>query len=146
MSIPRLRRTMGKRPFALPRPSGVSGRGPSPGACARLPGYSGCPALANPDCVEPGARRNPRAEPAIPGPTRSSAGSASGGEPRQGNGHDNGLCARRAAAVLIVAVAIGAVGGQAKDMEESFRAALAALGLAVILIYLILASQFARFT
>ncbi|HEV7557593.1 MAG TPA: efflux RND transporter permease subunit, partial [Kofleriaceae bacterium] len=38
------------------------------------------------------------------------------------------------------------VGGQAKDMEESFNAALAALGLAVIFIYLILASQFASFT
>jgi multidrug efflux pump subunit AcrB len=38
------------------------------------------------------------------------------------------------------------VGGQAKDMQESFQAALAALGLAVIFIYLILASQFASFT
>ena len=38
------------------------------------------------------------------------------------------------------------VGGQAKDMQESFEAALAALGLAVIFIYLILASQFASFT
>ncbi len=38
------------------------------------------------------------------------------------------------------------VGGQAKDMEESFQAALAALGLAVIFIYLILASQFASYT
>ncbi|MEP6942903.1 MAG: efflux RND transporter permease subunit, partial [Betaproteobacteria bacterium] len=38
------------------------------------------------------------------------------------------------------------VGGQAKDMKESFEAALAALGLAVIFIYLILASQFASFT
>ncbi|HEY1459188.1 MAG TPA: efflux RND transporter permease subunit [Casimicrobiaceae bacterium] len=38
------------------------------------------------------------------------------------------------------------VGGQAKDMKESFQAALAALGLAVIFIYLILASQFASFT
>ena len=38
------------------------------------------------------------------------------------------------------------VGGQAKEMEESFQAALAALGLAVIFIYLILASQFASFT
>jgi multidrug efflux pump subunit AcrB len=38
------------------------------------------------------------------------------------------------------------VGGQAKDMEESFQAALAALGLAVVFIYLILASQFASFT
>ena len=37
------------------------------------------------------------------------------------------------------------VGGQAKDMQESFQAALAALGLAVIFIYLILASQFASF-
>jgi hydrophobic/amphiphilic exporter-1 (mainly G- bacteria), HAE1 family len=38
------------------------------------------------------------------------------------------------------------VGGQAKDMEESFQAAIAALGLAVVFIYLILASQFASFT
>jgi HAE1 family hydrophobic/amphiphilic exporter-1 len=38
------------------------------------------------------------------------------------------------------------VGGQAKDMQESFQAALAALGLAVIFIYLVLASQFASFT
>ncbi len=38
------------------------------------------------------------------------------------------------------------VGGQAKDQAESFQAALAALGLAVIFIYLILASQFASFT
>ncbi len=38
------------------------------------------------------------------------------------------------------------VGGQAKNMRESFQAALAALGLAVIFIYLILASQFASFT
>jgi multidrug efflux pump subunit AcrB len=38
------------------------------------------------------------------------------------------------------------VGGQAKDMQESFRAAMAALGLAIIFIYLILASQFASFT
>ena len=38
------------------------------------------------------------------------------------------------------------VGGQAKEMQESFQAALAALGLAVIFIYLILASQFASFT
>ena len=38
------------------------------------------------------------------------------------------------------------VGGQAKDMRESFQAALAALGLAIIFIYLILASQFASFT
>ena len=37
------------------------------------------------------------------------------------------------------------VGGQQKDMEESFKAALAALGLAVIFIYLILASQFGSF-
>jgi len=37
------------------------------------------------------------------------------------------------------------VGGQQKDMEDSFKAALAALGLAVIFIYLILASQFASF-
>jgi multidrug efflux pump subunit AcrB len=37
------------------------------------------------------------------------------------------------------------VGGQQKDMEESFAAALAALGLAVIFIYLILASQFGSF-
>jgi hydrophobe/amphiphile efflux-1 (HAE1) family protein len=37
------------------------------------------------------------------------------------------------------------VGGQQKDMEDSFAAALAALGLAVIFIYLILASQFASF-
>ena len=37
------------------------------------------------------------------------------------------------------------VGGQAKDMQESFQAALGALGLAVIFIYLILASQFASF-
>ncbi len=38
------------------------------------------------------------------------------------------------------------VGGQAKDQKESFQAAMAALGLAVIFIYLILASQFASFT
>ena len=37
------------------------------------------------------------------------------------------------------------VGGQQKDMEESFKAALAALALAVVFIYLILASQFASF-
>ena len=37
------------------------------------------------------------------------------------------------------------VGGQQKDMEDSFKAALAALGLAVIFIYLILASQFGSF-
>ena len=36
--------------------------------------------------------------------------------------------------------------GQQQDMQESFNAALAALGLAVIFIYLILASQFASFT
>ena len=39
-----------------------------------------------------------------------------------------------------------AAAGQQQDMEESFAAALAALGLAVIFIYLILASQFASFT
>jgi multidrug efflux pump subunit AcrB len=38
------------------------------------------------------------------------------------------------------------VGGQAKDMQESFQAAMAALGLAVVFIYLILASQFASYT
>jgi multidrug efflux pump subunit AcrB len=38
------------------------------------------------------------------------------------------------------------VGGQAKDMQESFQALVAAAGLAVIFIYLILASQFASFT
>src|SRR5215831_11379026 len=38
------------------------------------------------------------------------------------------------------------VGGQAKDQKESFEAAMAALGLAIIFIYLILASQFASFT
>ena len=37
------------------------------------------------------------------------------------------------------------VGGQQKDMEDSFKAALAALGLAVVFIYLILASQFGSF-
>ncbi|ROH91087.1 efflux RND transporter permease subunit [Stagnimonas aquatica] len=37
------------------------------------------------------------------------------------------------------------VGGQQQDMEESFAAALAALGLAVIFIYIILASQFGSF-
>jgi multidrug efflux pump subunit AcrB len=37
------------------------------------------------------------------------------------------------------------LGGQTQDMQESFGAALAALGLAVIFIYLILASQFASF-
>jgi HAE1 family hydrophobic/amphiphilic exporter-1 len=36
--------------------------------------------------------------------------------------------------------------GQQQDMEESFQAAVAALGLAIIFIYLILASQFASFT
>ena len=36
--------------------------------------------------------------------------------------------------------------GQQQDMQESFQAALGALGLAVIFIYLILASQFASFT
>jgi HAE1 family hydrophobic/amphiphilic exporter-1 len=38
------------------------------------------------------------------------------------------------------------VGGQAKNQKESFEAAMAALGLAVIFIYLILASQFASYT
>src|SRR6266542_2137739 len=38
------------------------------------------------------------------------------------------------------------VGGQAKDMKESFQAALAALALTIVFIYLILASQFASFT
>jgi hydrophobic/amphiphilic exporter-1 (mainly G- bacteria), HAE1 family len=38
------------------------------------------------------------------------------------------------------------VGGQAQMMQESFAALLAAVGLAVIFIYLILASQFASFT
>ena len=37
------------------------------------------------------------------------------------------------------------VGGQQKDMKESFAAAVAALGLAVVFIYLILASQFGSF-
>ncbi|MFZ6675511.1 efflux RND transporter permease subunit [Undibacterium sp. Xuan67W] len=37
------------------------------------------------------------------------------------------------------------VGGQTKEMQESFNAALAALGIAVIFIYLILASQFGSF-
>ena len=37
------------------------------------------------------------------------------------------------------------VGGQQEDLNESFKAALAALGLAVIFIYLILASQFGSF-
>ena len=37
------------------------------------------------------------------------------------------------------------VGGQTKDMQESFTAAIAALGIAVIFIYLILASQFGSF-
>jgi multidrug efflux pump subunit AcrB len=36
--------------------------------------------------------------------------------------------------------------GQQQDMQESFAAAVAALGLAIIFIYLILASQFASFT
>jgi hydrophobe/amphiphile efflux-1 (HAE1) family protein len=36
--------------------------------------------------------------------------------------------------------------GQQQDMQESFQAALAALGLAIMFIYLILASQFASFT
>ena len=36
--------------------------------------------------------------------------------------------------------------GQQEDMQESFKAAVAALGLAIIFIYLILASQFASFT
>jgi multidrug efflux pump subunit AcrB len=38
------------------------------------------------------------------------------------------------------------VGGQAQMMQESFAALMAAVGLAVIFIYLILASQFASFT
>ncbi len=38
------------------------------------------------------------------------------------------------------------VGGQAQMMQESFAALLAAVGLAVVFIYLILASQFASFT
>jgi multidrug efflux pump subunit AcrB len=37
------------------------------------------------------------------------------------------------------------IAGQQEDMKESFRAAMAALGLAVIFIYLILASQFGSF-
>jgi multidrug efflux pump subunit AcrB len=37
------------------------------------------------------------------------------------------------------------IAGEQEDMKESFRAAMAALGLAVIFIYLILASQFASF-
>jgi len=37
------------------------------------------------------------------------------------------------------------VGGQTKDMQDSFGAAVAALGIAVIFIYLILASQFGSF-
>lgn len=37
------------------------------------------------------------------------------------------------------------VGGQTREMQESFNAALAALGIAVIFIYLILASQFGSF-
>jgi multidrug efflux pump subunit AcrB len=37
------------------------------------------------------------------------------------------------------------VGGQQKDMQDSFKAALAALALAVVFIYLILASQFGSF-
>ena len=37
------------------------------------------------------------------------------------------------------------VGGQTKDMQEAFSSALAALGIAVIFIYLILASQFGSF-
>jgi multidrug efflux pump subunit AcrB len=37
------------------------------------------------------------------------------------------------------------VGGQTKEMEDSFGAAVAALGIAVIFIYLILASQFGSF-
>lgn len=39
-----------------------------------------------------------------------------------------------------------AAAGQQQDMQESFQAALGALGLAIIFIYLILASQFASFT
>jgi multidrug efflux pump subunit AcrB len=39
-----------------------------------------------------------------------------------------------------------AAAGQQQDMQESFAAALAAVGLAIIFIYLILASQFASFT
>jgi multidrug efflux pump subunit AcrB len=38
------------------------------------------------------------------------------------------------------------VGGQAKDMQDSFVALVAAAGMAIIFIYLILASQFASFT
>ena len=37
------------------------------------------------------------------------------------------------------------IGGQTKDMQESFGSAMAALGIAVIFIYLILASQFGSF-
>lgn len=37
------------------------------------------------------------------------------------------------------------IGGQTKDIQESFNAAMAALGVAVIFIYLILASQFGSF-
>lgn len=37
------------------------------------------------------------------------------------------------------------VGGQTKEMQDSFNAALAALGIAVVFIYLILASQFGSF-
>src|SRR6186713_3448835 len=39
-----------------------------------------------------------------------------------------------------------AAAGQQQDMQESFQAAVAALALAVVFIYLILASQFASFT
>jgi len=39
-----------------------------------------------------------------------------------------------------------AAAGQQQDMQESFSAAVAALGLAIVFIYLILASQFASFT
>ncbi len=39
-----------------------------------------------------------------------------------------------------------AAAGQQQDMQESFQAAVAALGLAIVFIYLILASQFASFT
>jgi hydrophobic/amphiphilic exporter-1 (mainly G- bacteria), HAE1 family len=39
-----------------------------------------------------------------------------------------------------------AVGGQTEDMNDAFTAALAAIGMAVIFIYLILASQFASYT
>ncbi|MEO5699857.1 MAG: efflux RND transporter permease subunit [Casimicrobiaceae bacterium] len=38
------------------------------------------------------------------------------------------------------------IGGQQQDMKDSFRAAVAALALAIVFIYLILASQFASFT